>query len=420
MNLDFILGPRSVESHPVVDSSTPPQVKSCSSPHSSPSPTMPSPSPSPTVTTMSTPYGVTTWSEPSDSSSAHVTTPTSTSSKPSLPLPIDHLATAACQAAQHMLDEQQHQHLQHQQHERSFSSTPCTTSMPKPTTHTYTQYRQLSASDTQAEAALCANLDQTVAHRESALDDKQVQPQHHFLPFSPVSSSHSNLTHESTQTAAIRQATRALAVTTNNNNRAINKNNSKCRTGLIATNELVTMSNTSRCHLCERCGKSFSLKVRFLHHLLMEHNVQVFDSRTILPCHKCPSAFLRNTDRSKHDLCVHERLRPFRCSTAECNSAFFFEKDLVKHQSTVHLRHKPFRCSICPKAFGKREHMTSHVKRVHHKLRPFRCEVCDIRLASKYNLQGHLKTAAHAAAESLRRRTEQQGATVVAAETRTG
>lgn len=76
----------------------------------------------------------------------------------------------------------------------------------------------------------------------------------------------------------------------------------------------------------------------------------------------------------------------------------------MKHRSTVHLRHKPFRCSICPKAFGKREHMTSHVKRVHHKLRPFRCDVCDIRLASKYNLQGHLKTAAHAAAESLRRR----------------
>lgn len=82
----------------------------------------------------------------------------------------------------------------------------------------------------------------------------------------------------------------------------------------------------------------------------------------------------------------------------------------MKHRSTVHLRHKPFRCSICPKAFGKREHMTSHVKRVHHKLRPFRCDVCDIRLASKYNLQGHLKTAAHAAADGLRKRALAQAA----------
>lgn len=163
-------------------------------------------------------------------------------------------------------------------------------------------------------------------------------------------------------------------------------------------------SSTGRTHLCTSCGETFSLKVRFLHHLLTVHNQQQFDTRTILPCAKCNSAFLRNTDRSKHDLCVHQKLRPFRCDSPNCSSSFFFAKDLSKHRSTVHLRHKPFLCSICPKAFGKREHMTSHIKRVHQKLRPFKCDVCDIRLASKYNLQGHLKTAAHAAAETLAKR----------------
>lgn len=175
---------------------------------------------------------------------------------------------------------------------------------------------------------------------------------------------------------------------------------------IINSSPNTEMGNSCRTHVCPHCTKPFTQKVRFLYHLLAEHGVKDYESRNILPCSNCSAAFLRNTDRSKHDLCVHQRLRPYKCAVENCNSAFFFEKDLTKHRSTVHLRHKPFRCSICPKAFGKREHMTSHVKRVHHKLRPFRCDVCDIRLASKYNLQGHLKTAAHAAAESLQKKNE--------------
>lgn len=159
--------------------------------------------------------------------------------------------------------------------------------------------------------------------------------------------------------------------------------------------------STSRLFTCTACGDSFNQKVRFLYHLLDAHATRTYDTHTILPCDKCCSAFLRNTDRSKHDACVHQKLRPYHCNAPNCSSSFFFAKDLTKHRSTVHLRHKPFPCAICKKAFGKREHMTSHVKRVHQKLRPYKCEVCDIRLASKYNLQGHLKTAAHAAAEAV-------------------
>lgn len=169
-----------------------------------------------------------------------------------------------------------------------------------------------------------------------------------------------------------------------------------------------TATTGSRHHVCAKCGESFSLKVRYLHHLYAVHAIRTHETRNILPCSKCNSAFLRNTDRSKHDACVHQRLRPFRCTANNCSSSFFFAKDLSKHRSTVHLRHKPFSCHLCKKAFGKREHMTSHVKRVHEKLRPFRCDVCDISLASKYNLQGHLKTAAHAAAETLTRRGEEK------------
>lgn len=224
----------------------------------------------------------------------------------------------------------------------------------------------------------------------------------HRSPLSPVSSFHSNYSHDVTGTKS--PLTRVLPANTPPTSISPSPDATHLLNGGVVHNNNGVSAPTSRMHICPHCSTPFSLKVRFLHHLLTEHKVTTYDSRTILPCSKCCSAFLRNTDRSKHDLCVHERLRPFRCEANGCNSAFFFEKDLVKHRSTVHLRHKPFRCSICPKAFGKREHMTSHVKRVHHKLRPFRCDVCDIRLASKYNLQGHLKTAAHAAAESLRRR----------------
>lgn len=171
---------------------------------------------------------------------------------------------------------------------------------------------------------------------------------------------------------------------------------------------ITTTQVASRSHTCPTCGENFSVKVRFLHHLFTVHQVRNYEARPILPCTRqdCDSAFLRNTDRSKHDMCVHQKLRPHKCDVTNCTSSFFFSKDLIKHKDTVHLRHKPFNCVICFKAFGKREHMTSHVRRVHQKLRPFKCEVCDIRLASKYNLQGHLKTAAHAAAETLARRND--------------
>lgn len=170
---------------------------------------------------------------------------------------------------------------------------------------------------------------------------------------------------------------------------------------LLVANFSQRGSSASRLLTCATCGDTFNQKVRFLYHLLKAHGTRTYETHTILPCDKCSSAFLRNTDRSKHDACVHQKLRPYHCNAPNCTSSFFFAKDLSKHRSTVHLRHKPFPCSICNKAFGKREHMTSHVKRVHQKLRPFKCEVCDIRLASKYNLQGHLKTAAHAAAEAV-------------------
>ena len=156
-----------------------------------------------------------------------------------------------------------------------------------------------------------------------------------------------------------------------------------------------------RSQTCKECNQTFPLKVRYLHHLVTAHGITHYESKQILLCPRCPSAFLRNTDRSKHNSCVHEKVRPFSCTEPNCTSSFFFQKDLIKHKNTVHLRHKPYVCQLCDKAFGKREHMTSHVKRVHQKLRPFKCTICDIRLASKYNLQGHLKTAAHAAAERL-------------------
>lgn len=182
----------------------------------------------------------------------------------------------------------------------------------------------------------------------------------------------------------------------------------RTKTGKRQLHGAVGKQMGARTHVCGMCKRVFNQKVKYLFHLLDAHEVDVFEGHAILPCKKCNSAFLRNTDRSKHDACVHQKLRPFVCKQKGCKSSFFFAKDLSKHESTVHLRHRPFGCTICGKKFGKREHMTSHVKRVHEKLRPYKCDVCDIRLASKYNLQGHLKTAAHAAAEAVQRRIEQE------------
>lgn len=253
----------------------------------------------------------------------------------------------------------------------------------------------------------------------AALISKNNMTPYNTVPFSPVSSNSNESIEEqverlsyplpSASSSSPQQLqNKSNLITTTTNYYDHRKLSSTSSTTQQQHHQIITTTPTSRSHNCPTCGESFSVKVRFLHHLFTVHQVRNYEARPILPCARpdCDSAFLRNTDRSKHDMCVHQKLRPHKCDVPNCTSSFFFSKDLIKHKDTVHLRHKPFNCRICFKAFGKREHMTSHVRRVHQKLRPFKCEVCDIRLASKYNLQGHLKTAAHAAAETLARRND--------------
>jgi hypothetical protein len=50
---------------------------------------------------------------------------------------------------------------------------------------------------------------------------------------------------------------------------------------------------------------------------------------------------------------------------------------------------------FCGRAFNKREHLKRHNMLVHQEVRPFKCNACELRFGTKQNMQVHLSTRKH-------------------------
>ncbi|KAL7275304.1 hypothetical protein RUND412_001747 [Rhizina undulata] len=78
-------------------------------------------------------------------------------------------------------------------------------------------------------------------------------------------------------------------------------------------------------------------------------------------CQKCGKYFSRiwnfNAHRETHD---PDRPRPHACPVPECGKAFVRRTDLTRHQQCVHAKDKKFRCELCSNMFARKDTLRRH------------------------------------------------------------
>jgi hypothetical protein len=74
------------------------------------------------------------------------------------------------------------------------------------------------------------------------------------------------------------------------------------------------------------------------------------------------------------------------------------QRDNIQTRSSLQvppLSNAPMHVCFCGRAFNKREHLKRHNMLVHQEVRPFKCNACELRFGTKQNMQVHLSTRKH-------------------------
>ena len=136
-------------------------------------------------------------------------------------------------------------------------------------------------------------------------------------------------------------------------------------------------------HPCPTCGK-----IQVSKQQLQVHMVTHVEERNFL-CEDCGASFTSKQDLQKHcNFMMHSNFKPFTCQ--ECGKGFTAKNKLDRHQMTVHSKEKPFKCTFenCEKAFSRRDKLTDHA-RTHLNYEPFHCRFCSKGFFRKDNLKEH-------------------------------
>lgn len=105
----------------------------------------------------------------------------------------------------------------------------------------------------------------------------------------------------------------------------------------------------------------------------------------IFKCEKCPQAFARRFQLSRH-MTTHDKRRGHMCDF--CDKWFPSKSSLSRHTRT-HTGEKPFKCTVCNRAFIQKEILRRH-EITHTGNRPFACEHCDKAFTQREVLRQHI------------------------------
>uniref|UniRef100_A0A8C7YLK1 Si:dkey-182i3.10 n=1 Tax=Oryzias sinensis TaxID=183150 RepID=A0A8C7YLK1_9TELE len=136
-----------------------------------------------------------------------------------------------------------------------------------------------------------------------------------------------------------------------------------------------------RPHVCDTCGKAFTLK-----QLLRNHQRLHADERPFC-CEVCGKSFYRAHSLKMHQM-VHTGERAYNCQY--CSKSFTIHGNLQRHLR-IHTGEKPYMCQTCGKSFNQADTLKSH-QRIHTGERPFSCETCGKCFIQKSTLKTHQKT----------------------------
>lgn len=107
-------------------------------------------------------------------------------------------------------------------------------------------------------------------------------------------------------------------------------------------------------------------------------------------CEICGIRFAKRSNKMRHVLTVHNRLKQFECEL--CGQKFGLKADLGRHRYRIH-ESRAFSCSKCGKSFAEDEQLELHIRVTHEEdSRPWECKQCRIRFGRKSSLTRHEQT----------------------------
>ncbi|XP_028031385.1 zinc finger protein 287-like isoform X2 [Bombyx mandarina] len=155
--------------------------------------------------------------------------------------------------------------------------------------------------------------------------------------------------------------------------------------------------NASSLLYCHHCDMNFKNEMSYYQH--MKYNLKHVDPAKLkYACELCDKKFVKAARLEEHNMAVHLKIAPIRCSVSGCEFACPSRAALRTHTRRTHRLARALRnhvCHACGKAYTTKKTLEGHV-RSHTGERPFACTRCPSTFRYEAALYNHNKLV-HAA-----------------------
>ncbi|XP_063391844.1 zinc finger protein 665-like [Cydia fagiglandana] len=174
---------------------------------------------------------------------------------------------------------------------------------------------------------------------------------------------------------------------------------------------LVTHAAPARLY-CLECDMTFKNRMSYYQH--KKYNLKHIDPEKLkYKCPLCDKKFLKAARLEEHNMAVHLKVTPIRCTMTECDFACSSRPVLRTHIRMVHRNLRFVRnhvCDTCGKAYTTKKTLEGHM-RSHTGERPFHCGLCSSTFSYEAALYNHNKLV-HLKSKVTRRADWDVGANV--------
>ncbi|XP_063544885.1 zinc finger protein 845-like [Cydia strobilella] len=154
---------------------------------------------------------------------------------------------------------------------------------------------------------------------------------------------------------------------------------------------LVTHVASARLY-CLECDMTFKNRMSYYQH--KKYNLKHIDPEKLkYKCPLCDKKFLKAARLEEHNMAVHLKVTPIRCTMPDCDFACSSKPVLRTHIRMVHRNLRFVRnhvCDTCGKAYMTKKTLEGHM-RSHTGERPFHCNLCSSTFSYEAALYNHNK-----------------------------